>query len=78
MPSGGSSSEYLIVSVPESAQIGATLRLLAVASSSDDAEQAVAELDSGVTGRVAVLERTALFTRRVAVESVPVDDKITS
>ena len=68
--------EFLIVSLPDDARPGATLRLLAVASTRNAAQAAVATLDSGTLGRVVVLECVALYLRRPAVENVEIAEPI--
>jgi hypothetical protein len=69
--------EFLIVALPEQADVGANLKLLAVAGSQAAAEKQVEQLDSGIQGRVGVLERRALFIRRSAIETVAVSGAIT-
>jgi hypothetical protein len=69
-------SEFLVVSLPDNADVGTTLRLLGILKSRAQAEKTVAELDPSTLGRVAILERKALFSRRQAVESVPLSDPI--
>jgi hypothetical protein len=66
----GDSREFLIVSLPEQADVGANLKLIGVAGSQAAAEKQVAQLDAGIQGRVAVLERRSLFVRRSAIETV--------
>jgi hypothetical protein len=68
--------EFLVVGIPENAEPGTNLRLLAVASTAAAAEQAVRELGAGTLGLVAILERKALYARRPAVENVEVDTPI--
>ena len=68
--------EFLVVALPESADTGATMRLLGVAGTQAAAEKLVEELSTGTTGRVAVLERKALFVRRPAIETVELDAAI--
>ena len=71
-----STIEFLIVSVPEKAEVGATFRLLGVKKSLSAAENSVSKLGSGTLGRVAVLELKALFVRRPAVENIKVNSAI--
>jgi hypothetical protein len=73
---GPDPSEFLVVSLPDTADVGTTLRLLGIVKSRSAAEKTVAELDPSTLGRVAILERKALFSRRQAVESVPLSDPI--
>ena len=61
--------EFLVVSIPPAAQEGSTLRLLAIKGTQAAAEKAVAKLDPGTLGRVAVVERKALFERQAVVEN---------
>jgi hypothetical protein len=68
--------EFLVVSLPDDAQPGATLRLLAVSGTRNGAQAAVAMLDSGTLGRVGILERVAVFVRRPAVENVEIAEPI--
>lgn len=70
--------EFLIVALPDNASVGATLRLLGFRQSLSAAEKAIAELDAGTLGRVAVLERKVLYVRRPAVENVAVAEPIAS
>lgn len=70
--------EFLLVSLPETVEPGTNLRLLAIAPTAAAAEKAVTELGAGTLGRVAVLERKSLFSRRPAVESIEIDDPITT
>jgi hypothetical protein len=60
-------NEFWVVSVPDDAGTGATLRLLAVHPSDAEAKKAVQDLPSDVTGRVVVLSRTTMFVRAMAV-----------
>jgi len=78
MPStaGNEPKEFLIVVLPEKAEAGTNLRLLGIESTLASAEKAVDQLDSGTLGKVAVLERRAVFLRQPRVESVPVTDRI--
>ena len=69
--------EFLIVSLPDKSEAGATLRLLAVKKSQSEAERAIVKLDSSILGRVAVLERKALYVRQPAVESSASEEAIT-
>ena len=68
--------EFLVVSVPDDAQVGASLRLLAIGKTLIAAEKEVEMLDPGTLGRVAVLERKSLYIRRPAVESAELADPI--
>jgi hypothetical protein len=68
--------EFLLVAIPDRADVGATLRLLGVARSLVDAEKQVDELDPGTLGRIAVLERKSLFMREPAVRTLAVTDAI--
>lgn len=68
--------EFLVVSLPDDAKPGATLRLLSIAGTQNAAEKKVNELDPGTLGRVAVLERKTLYVRRPAVENVQLSDPI--
>ena len=68
--------EFLVVSLPEPADAGTTLRLLVVAGTQSAAEKILADLDPRTLGRVAVLERKALYVRQPAVETVEVADAI--
>jgi hypothetical protein len=52
------------------------LRLLRIVSTFKAAEKAIEDLDSSTLGRVAIVERKALYERRPAVESVPVVDSL--
>jgi hypothetical protein len=60
-------NEFWVVSVPDDATSGASLRLLAVHPSEDAATTAVANLPADVTGRVVVLARRVMFVRVMAV-----------
>ena len=73
---GPEPSEFLVVSLPDAADVGSTLRLLGISKTRAQAEKSVSELDPSTLGRVAILERKALFSRRQAVESVPLSDPI--
>jgi hypothetical protein len=68
--------EFLLVALPDRAEAGATLRLLGVAGSLSEAEKRIDELDAGTLGRIAILERKALFVREPAVRTVTVTDAI--
>jgi hypothetical protein len=68
--------EVLVVSLPDVAEIGATLRLLGVAGTPSAAEKLVDQLGPRTLGRVAVLERKSLFLRQPAVETVEVSEAI--
>lgn len=67
-----------MVAIPDPAAPGASLRLLRVVSTMKQAEQAVADLDSATLGRVAIVQRIALYDRRPAVENVPSADPLTA
>lgn len=69
-------AEFLVVAIPDGAAPGGNLRLLGVEPTRAAAEKVVMEMGAGTLGRVAILERSALFDRRPAVESVPVDEPI--
>lgn len=73
---GPEPSEFLVVSLPDNADVGTTLRLLGVLKTRAQAEKTIEELDPSTLGRVAILERKGLFSRRQAVESVPLSDPI--
>jgi hypothetical protein len=73
---GAAPKEFLLVAIPDRAEAGATLRLLGVAGSLSEAEKRVDELDAGTLGRIAVLERKALFVREPAVRTLAVTDAI--
>jgi hypothetical protein len=60
-------NEFWVVSVPDDAASGASLRLLAVHSTDNEAKKAVANLPADITGRVVVLARTVMFVRAMAV-----------
>jgi hypothetical protein len=60
-------NEFWVVSVPDNAGSGASLRLLAVHPTENEAKKAVEDLPSDVTGRVVVLSRTMMFVRAMAV-----------
>lgn len=68
--------EFLIVTLPDDAKTGSNLRLIGVQGTLNAAEKAVAKLDPGILGRVAILERRTLYIRRPAVESSAVNDEI--
>lgn len=68
--------EFLVVTLPDDAKPGATLRLLNAHGTLGAAEKAVASLDPGILGRVAVLERKSLYVRRPAVESSALSEPI--
>lgn len=72
----GAAKEFLVVAIPDRAEAGATLRLLAVEASVEAAKRAVAKLDPGTLGRIAVLERRAMYRRQQAVENVEIDEAI--
>jgi hypothetical protein len=69
-------AEFLIVSLPDSVEPGATLRLLRIEKGFSAAQKAIGALDAGALGRVAVLERKALYRRQAAVESVELSEPI--
>jgi hypothetical protein len=75
-------AEFLIVSLPDSVEPGATLRLLRIEKGLAAAQRAIAALDTGALGRVAILERKVLYRRQPAVENVelaePISKKPTS
>lgn len=71
-------TEFLIVSLPEAAKVGAGMRLLGAAKTQKQAEEQVAGLDPGTLGRVAILKRVGLYDRRPAVESIVIDDPLLS
>jgi hypothetical protein len=73
---GSAPREFLVVALPEQAETGATLRLLGVAGTQSAAEKLLADLDPKTLGRVALLERKALYVRQPAVETVEVGDAI--
>lgn len=75
-PKSDPPKEFLVVSLPDDAGPGATLRLLAVTGTANAAQTEIGKLDSGTLGRVAVLERKALIVRRPAVENVEISDPI--
>jgi hypothetical protein len=75
---GKSESEFLVVAVPDAVEPGTNLRLLTTASTMQAAEKALSELGAGTLGRVAILERKALYARRPAVENIAIDDSIIS
>ena len=75
-PKGTAPREFLLVAIPDKADVGATLRLLGVARSLTDAEKQVDELDPSALGRIAVLERKSLFMREPAVRTLAVTDPI--
>jgi hypothetical protein len=75
---GPEAVEFLVVSLPDNVAAGSTLRLLGAYKSRANAEKGLTELDPSVLGRVAVLERKALYSRRPAVESVPLEEPIIS
>jgi hypothetical protein len=60
-------TEFWVIAVPEDAGPGTSLRLLDVKPTESDARKTVASLSSDITGRVAVLERSVLFVREMAV-----------
>lgn len=60
-------NEFWVVGVPDDATSGASLRLLAVHPSEDEAKAAVTNLPADVTGRVVVLARRVMFVRAMAV-----------
>ncbi len=68
--------EFLVVALPEPAEPGATLRLLGVVGTQSAGEKLVADLDAKTLGRVALLERKALYVRQPAVETLEVADAI--
>ena len=68
--------EFLVVAVPDRAEVGATLRLLGVAETQAAADKLVGALDAGTLGRVAVLERKGLYVRKPAVETSELADAI--
>lgn len=71
-------TEFLVVSIPDPAAPGASLRLLRVVNTREQAEVAVSDLDSSTLGRVAILQRIALYTRRPTVESLPTNESLTT
>ncbi|HEX9864310.1 MAG TPA: hypothetical protein VGC03_05020 [Acidimicrobiia bacterium] len=75
-PAAKQPNEFFVVSIPEPAAPGASLRLLRIVSTFKAAEKAIEDLDSSTLGRVAIVERKALYERRPAVESVPVVDSL--
>lgn len=77
MPEKAAAKEFLVVALPDTVEPGTNLRLLAIDSSLKAAESTVAGLGAGALGRVAVLERKALYARRPAVESIEIEEPIT-
>ena len=78
MPEGAANQpkEFLVVTLPDDAKAGASLRLLAIGKTLNDADSQVEKLDPSALGRVAILERRKLYVRRPAVESVELTDPI--
>jgi hypothetical protein len=60
-------SEFWVVGIPVDASSGASLRLLDVRPTVDEAKQAVMDLPADITGRVAVLQRATMYAREMAV-----------
>lgn len=71
-----SSSEFLVVSLPDRVEPGATMRLLEIKPSLSAAKKAVEELEAGTLGRVTVLERKALYRRQPAVENIELSEPL--
>ena len=69
-------NEFWVVSVPDDAGVGASLRMLAVLPTDAEARKAAQNLPSDVTGRVAVLSRTTMFVRVMAVTTEETEDPI--
>ena len=69
-------TEFLVVSIPDKVEPGTTLRVISVLGSLVAAKKAVTEAPSGVTGRVAVLQRRALYDRRPTIESIELEAPI--
>jgi hypothetical protein len=69
-------TEFWIVSVPSSATPGASLGLLDVKDTSEKAKAAVDKLPTDVVGRVAILERIALFQREMAVKTTETEEPV--
>lgn len=64
------------MAIPDGVSAGANLRLLAIEPTRAAAVKTVTELGAGTLGRVAILERTGLYDRRPAVESVALEEPI--
>jgi hypothetical protein len=64
---------FLLLSVPDAAKLGGTLRLLGAANSEEEIGQRLEKLDASVMGRIAVVEVKTLYQRRPAVENIPVE-----
>lgn len=68
---------FLIISFPEKAQPGDTLRLLGLEKSLAAAQKAIPKLGPNVLGQVAVMECKTLYVRQTAVENIVVNNFIT-
>jgi len=66
-------TQFLILLVPEAVKTGSMLRLLATAKSDADAQQHLQNLDSSVTGRVAIVEVKSVYDRRPAIQNIQVE-----
>jgi hypothetical protein len=67
-------AQFLILMVPDPVKSGSMLRLLGTAKSDADAQQRLQNLDSSVTGRVAIVEVKSVYDRRPAIQNIPVED----
>ena len=59
--------EFWVVGVPQNAGPGATLTLLDVLATDDEAVETVGKLASDIVGRVVVFQRFKMFDRQMAV-----------
>jgi len=66
-------SEFLLLSIGEGARVGGTVRVVASASSEEDAQSKLEALEASVLGRVAVVEIKQLYDRQPAVQNIPSD-----
>jgi hypothetical protein len=64
-------AKFLLLSLGESARIGGTVRVVAAATSEDEAKSKLEGLDPGVLGHIAVVELKQHFERRPTVQSFP-------
>jgi hypothetical protein len=68
--------EFWIISVPSNAVPGASMSLLDVKDSPEKARDAIEKLPADVVGRVAILERRAMYDREMAIKTVETEDPV--
>lgn len=68
--------EFWVISVPPNAVPGSSMSLLDVKDSVEKARDAIEKLPTDVVGRVAILERKAMFDREMAIKTVETEDPV--